>query len=440
MRLFTEIYQPIVDELGHTYDHFDWPAVNTIAVEMYPNSALFTQALADAALPNHPRWAELTAAADPATACAIAPAIALDLSTELVLGLEDYLKRVYPEWPRVTDLHGRDAIAYMAFLALDAPLQALIFAMLSEIVERHPDWWGDDLQHEFRSMSITLAGEIFGPIVRRSVDGDENNAESFLPHSETPIGRQRVQRWMLYGTLARNAKPDNSTLVETRDWLLPKLVDQVRMAFRSDNPRHRQAYTALVARAGGLTSGPRFEGAKRATLVAAATVVLDRWEERQRHRFGRGEGSRTIEVVPSALPWDDSWSWLGDEVRKAAIADLLNEPYPALEHTEYSRGKDKLLNPLDETTATDESLYRRDDDDPLVVLVAEEKVSEAAVQLRALSAILPPAEKALLEALAEQDKGANRGAILSAAEQLRITPSTARARLHSLRKRIRETT
>jgi hypothetical protein len=107
---------------------------------------------------------------------------------------------------------------------------------------------------------------------------------------------------------------------------LERTVD--RIPWRPRRPAVRRALAARAAAAGGV------DGVKRRELRAAVYLVLAERRRPQAHRFGRswltdGAG-RVVPAVPEALAPALYWRWFGDEVRKAAEASLLGEPYPVL--------------------------------------------------------------------------------------------------------------
>jgi DNA-binding CsgD family transcriptional regulator len=138
------------------------------------------------------------------------------------------------------------------------------------------------------------------------------------------------------------------------------------------------------------------------------------------------------------LPWPIVWDWLADEVRKAALADLLDEPYPATAATKADalrkrgRSDDSPSCLRSRSRGAGTALPKPPDlDDPLLVLVKRERHAELAARCRRVLELATPAQFPLLVLVAQ-------GISLPEAARARgIAPTTARVQMHRLRDKLR---
>jgi hypothetical protein len=224
-------------------------------------------------------------------------------------------------------------------------------------------------------------------------------------------------------------------------------------------PRRPTVRRALAERAAATGAGRGgVDGVKRQELRAAVYLVLAERAKPQRHRFGRswatGADGKQAALVPEQLAPPAFWRWFCDEVRKAAEASLLGEPYPG----SSGRAEDRRVLPgacrLREewaaslTAGTDAAV------DPLDLLLAAERRREAEAWWQLAQEEATPRQRQLLRALADlhafSEDGGRAGAIASggqggddvpalarAAERVGMAPSTARVQWKRLRDRLR---
>ena len=225
--------------------------------------------------------------------------------------------------------------------------------------------------------------------------------------------------------LSRTA-PDGDRLAA-----LERTVDRIAWT-----PRRPSVRRALAARTSDAVS---VETAKRQELRAAVYVVLAERQRPQTHRFGRswvtGPGGRTISVTPAGLPPPLFWRWFCDEVRKAAEASLVGQPYPA----EHTAGGDAAVLTLSNTPWEPADW----DADPLACLLAKERRQEAAAWWHAALGEATPRQRALLRALAVLLEAAPRAEVparptlADAARRTGMAASTARVHWQRLVRRLR---
>jgi hypothetical protein len=256
---------------------------------------------------------------------------------------------------------------------------------------------------------------------------------------------------------------------------LERTVDRIQWYPR--NPRVRRALAERVEPPGGGAQ------AKRRELRAAVYLVLAERGRPQAHRFGRswliGDDGRLARVAPDQLEATLFWSWFCDEVRKAAEASLLGEPYPAddaapTEHAGSTTGNAGHESPSSNTSSAGEAsaptrhlkrapkprLVSIGSSDmealadpspgPLDALLAQERRREAGETWRAAITLASGRQRQILEALAraaagtppEQDgeEGSpptSAPSLAEVARQLGIAPSTARVQWKRLVERLR---
>jgi hypothetical protein len=220
---------------------------------------------------------------------------------------------------------------------------------------------------------------------------------------------------------------------------LERTVD--RIAWR---PRDPMARRALAARA---ADGIDVDVVKRQELRAAVYLVLAERDRPQAHRFGRswttGDDGRLVEVVPAQLDENLHWGWFCDEVRKAADASLLGQPYPAAAAQLRSQAADseeageqrvdvvrpgpRGLRSLTRADSLDADVVADPSPGPLDLLLTKE-TAEAHRRLwrRTLDAA-SPRQRQLLDALAAGSSADDYpvASLADAARLVGVAPSTA---------------
>jgi len=173
------------------------------------------------------------------------------------------------------------------------------------------------------------------------------------------------------------------------------------------------------------------ETAKREMLQAAVFFAFSRGEEPQYVRYGRrwlksGSGQRALIVPFEDLPVDLYMGWIWNQIRVAAEASVLDEPYPA-------SGRDILSHPeklkVPRPASDDEEPIEIADSsaDPLESLLIAEQASENRRRVLVLLDRSSRREKELLSLLL---RGFSRE---DAAQIMGVAPATVRAMLKHVR-------
>jgi DNA-binding CsgD family transcriptional regulator len=193
--------------------------------------------------------------------------------------------------------------------------------------------------------------------------------------------------------------------------------------------------------------GAAVEVAKRQVLAAAIVLVLAERDEVRRIRVGSGEGSYYLResddappgVRPIDLPYHGApevstaftdsvyLGWFRREVKNAATALLLDEPYPARRRQRGESGPVYLDEDLDQQI--------HPGPDPLEALLDQERHRESAARLAAVLERATPRQReivALLAAGARESRSVSEAQI---ARALGLAESTVRVQLHRLRAR-----
>jgi hypothetical protein len=232
---------------------------------------------------------------------------------------------------------------------------------------------------------------------------------------------------------------------------LERTVDRIQ--WRPRNAAVRRELAASAGSPGGIV------GAKRRELRAAVYLVLAERGRPQAHRFGRAwltsHDGHPAAAVPEQLDDGLYWRWFCDEVRKAAEASLLGEPYPAGEGAPPDQsgtgppaavdgrapGRDGSIRRLPRiriARLSDTHLESLEDPSPgpAELLIAQERRRESLEAWLAALAAASPRQRDLLRVLAggagdgpvgaEHDASASVESLTEAALRLGIAPSTAR--------------
>ena len=222
--------------------------------------------------------------------------------------------------------------------------------------------------------------------------------------------------------------------------LLGDLAERVPLKFINGNKEHAKAREGVHQRA--KEEQISYEEAKRQTISAAALTVLGVWQVEQSHRFG--SHGKKEKIVPSELHWIRLWEWLGDEIVKAALADLLDKPYPTPSEDVLYNSSPTTDNVIKEQLGNEASQDPRrtrvsldtpwgadmiedpTSDDPLGVLLHEEAMGE-------LGVLLEQATSKQREVVALMDEGLSTQEI---AARMRTGEGAVRQHLRRLRERL----
>jgi len=281
--------------------------------------------------------------------------------------------------------------------------------------------------------------------VRTSLVGDVQGVlrrflRAFVPVTATDV----LEDWFPW-TRDQRLATDPDVPDGERMAALGRLADRVPWPIDpTRNEREARAWAALKERAETLlvdedATDPRIDTVKRQVLSAAVLLVLAQRDDIQRIRVGTGEGSHYLRdtddapvgVRPINLPYSGTtefsgafadsvyFGWFRAAVKNAAMAQLLDEPYP---RPRRPRGTRVPLSSV-------EDLERVVDPgpDPLEVLLFTEHHHEEASRLATLLERASPRQREIVELLAEELS------VAQIAHVLDITESTVRGQLHRLR-------
>ena len=195
-------------------------------------------------------------------------------------------------------------------------------------------------------------------------------------------------------------------------------------------PRRPAVRHALASRVSA--ASPSVDDTMRHELRAAIYLVLAERARPQRHRFGRswatGPDGRAAALLPERLPPPFFWRWFCDEVRKAAEASLVGDPYPC-----ETRHPDSVPTDLDTLPSRDEA------PDPLDLILRHERAREAAGAWHTALHLATPRQSARLDALSSLARTPNGepSDLARAAALAGMAPSTARVQWKRLVDRLR---
>lgn len=327
-------------------------------------------------------------------------------------------------------------------------LGPLMFAYADALRAENPAWaFGEIVEQTRRCISDCLddvmsglveavawrLGQDGGDVYDRYVEELSTGATLYQSDKVAPIvpasldeWRERRIQWWWSTEVVTAASRWHKLDEPLKQMFLDGLVDQISFSLRGNAEQRALAERIQLLGVSG-------ERAKRTLLLQAAVFVLARFDDQQFHRFGvkwvTGADGKKQPIIPRDLQWFDGWTWFQDEVRSAAMANLLERPYPAAETKDaLDSNSGERPDPL----PPDALLSGHEDDDPLLALLAdEEEAEQAAGQKERLNRVLAratPRQRELLRLIAQGHTTA------SAARTLGIAEGTAYAQLNRLRK------